>query len=227
MMEVSNKFIATLLILTIAISLAGTMVSLNKIGKLGYSITGMAVNTTIGVARLYVGALTELTNQIPTIDWGTGFVNSTFANNCTMDSEGNMTGCVAFTPVYEGFLLENTGNRPLSVNFTSDKNASTFINGTNPSFQLKVTPNSVAQQNNESGGTIDSAPSCGNAWNPSDYTEINTSGWYLCGNSTDYPFSFAASVDAAVVDLLVRVPETSPPGQKNATLTFIGTSPGP
>ncbi len=226
-MQISNKTIAVLMALTIMASLAGTLVSLNKIGKVGFSITGMAVNTTYGVARLYVGALTELTNQVPTIDWGSGYVNSSFGNNCTMDSEGNMSGCVSFTPVYYGFLLENTGNRPLSVNFTSDKNATDFINGTDPSFQLKVTPNSVRQQANESTSTLDIATSCGNAWYPSTYTEVNTSGWYLCGNETAYPFSFAANIDAAVVDLLVRVPETSPPGQKNATLTFIGTSPGP
>jgi hypothetical protein len=225
MMEVSNKLIATLLVVTLAVSLAGTMVSLNKVGKLGYSITGMAVNTTIGIARLYVGALTELTNQITTIDWGTGFVNATFGSNCTMDSEGNLTGCVAFTPVYEGFLLENTGNKVLSVNYTCDKNASTFINGTDPLFQLKVTPNSVAQQNNESVPSIDTTASCGNAWTPSTYTDVTIAGGYLCGDSTTYPLLFQANQDAAVVDLLVRVPETSPPGQKNATFIFTGTSP--
>lgn len=224
-MEVSNKTIATLLLLAICISLAGTFVSLNRIGDLGFPLTGMVSNRSQGRARLYVGAVTELTNQIPTIDWGTGYVNSTYTN-CTMDSEGNLAGCVSFLPVYEGFLLENTGNKRLSVNFTSDKNASTFINGTAPSFQLKVTPNSVAQQFNESIPAVDNEPSCSYGWYPNGtYLDVTTNGWYLCGNETAFPFEFAAGKDAAVVDLLVRVPENAPTGQKNVTLTFLGTSP--
>ncbi|MBW2980530.1 hypothetical protein KY360_03875 [Candidatus Woesearchaeota archaeon] len=225
-MEVSNKLVATLLLLTIVISLAGTLVSLNKVGKLGFTITGMAVNTSRGVARLYVGALTELTNQVPTIDWGTGYVNSTFGSNCTMDSEGNLTGCVAFSPVYEGFLLENTGNKRLSVNFTSDKNASTFINGTDPLFQLKATPNFIAQQDNESIPAVDNEPSCNYGWYPNGtYLDVTTGGWYLCGNETEYPLHFGAGKDAVVIDLKVRVPEDATTGAKNATLTFLGTSP--
>ncbi|MFC1705061.1 hypothetical protein ACFLZ6_01890 [Nanoarchaeota archaeon] len=222
-MEVSNKTIAALLLVAIAVSLTGTFVSLNKVGKVDFPITGMASNRSQGKARLYVGALTELTNQVPTIDWGTGYVNSTFTN-CTMDSEGNLTGCVSFTPVYEGFLLENTGNKALSVNFTSDKNATDFINGTAPSFQLKMTPNSIRQQANESIVVLDNAASCGDNWYPSTYTEVNVTGWFLCGNETEYPFNFQTNQDAAVVDLLVRVPENSPTGQKNVTLTFTGTS---
>ncbi|MBW2984268.1 hypothetical protein KY361_04085 [Candidatus Woesearchaeota archaeon] len=222
-MEVSNKTIATLLLLAIVISLAGTLVSLNKIGRLGFSITGMAINTSTGTAQLTVGVLTELTNQIPTINWGTGYVAGN-ATDCTMDSEGTFSGCVGFTPQYEGFLLENTGNVNLSVNYTSDKNASEFINGTSPLFQLKVNENSVEQQNNET-SALDSVASCGGAWTPGTYTDVTKSGSYLCGDSTTYPLSSEADKDAAVVDIKVRVPEDAPTGTKTAVLTFTGTSP--
>ena len=222
-MEVSNKIIVALLLATMAVSLAGTLVSLNKIGKLGFSITGMAVNTSTGVAQLYVGTLTELTNQYPTIDWGSGFVNGSFTN-CTMDSEGNLIGCIAFTAQTSGFLLENTGNTDMSVNYSSTKNATDFINGTNPSFQLKVSPNSVEQQSGET-STLDTTASCGNVWTPSTYTEVTTGGSYLCGNATTYPLESEGDRDAAVVDIKVRVPEDSPVGQKTVTITFTGFSP--
>lgn len=223
-MEVSNKIIAVLLVLAIGVSLTGTLVSLNKIGRYGFSITGMAVNTSTGVAQLTIGVITELTNQVPTIDWGNGFVNGSYTN-CTMDSEGNLSGgCVGFSSQSSGFLLENTGNTLMSVNFTSDKNASVFINGTNPSFQLKVSPNSIEGQSGESSAQ-DTTPSCGNAWTPSSYTEVNLTGSYLCGNSTTYPFDYEGTKDATVVDLVVRVPENSPAGAKQVTITFTGVSP--
>ena len=223
-MEISNKTVATLLLLAIAVSLAGTLVSLNKIGRLGISITGMPVDASTGIAQLQVSVATELTNQYPTINWGNGYVNATY-NNCTMDSEGNLTGCVDFSAVSSGFLLENTGNTNLSVNYTSDKNASAFINGTDPSFQLKVNENSVEGQSGES-SPLDTVASCGGAWTPSTYTEVTISGSYLCGNATTYPLSPASDRDSVVVDLKVRVPEDSPAtGQKTATITFTGTSP--
>jgi len=222
-MDISNKTLAVLLVAVMFVSLGGTLISLERMGKAGIAITGRATDTDTGVAQLELTSVTELTNHVPAINWGSGYVDSAYTN-CTMDSEGNLgSGCVSFTSQSNGFLLENTGNTNLSVNYTSDKDATTFIGGTNSKFQLKVNENSVEGQSGEN-STQDTVASCGGAWTPATYTDITTGGSYLCGSGSSYPLSFEASEDAAVVDIRVVVPEDAPLGQKNATLTFTGTS---
>jgi len=199
-----------------------TVINISQIQQLGTSITGKVVNTSTGTVQLEILTLTELTNQVPIIDWGSGFVSG--ATNCTLDSDGTFgLGCQSFTTVNDGFLLENTGNTNLSVNFTSNKNATTFINGTNPEFQYKVSPNSIEGQSGEN-STLDSVVSCENNWSTSVYLDINNSGSVICGNSTFFPLSFQATKDAAVFDVRVVIPEDAPQGPKTATLTFFGTS---
>ena len=220
MADLSNKTLATIMAVALGIFLVGVVLNTTIPGGL-LRITGKAT----GTAQLTITSVTELTNQVSSINWGSGYVNASY-NNCTMDSEGTLgAGCVTFTAQTSGFLMENTGNTNLSVNYTSDSAAAAFIGGTNPEFQLKVSPNSVEGQSGESSAT-DTVTSCVNNWSPGTYTDITTAGTYMCGNSTAAGrlFRFEGDRDAAVVDIRVVIPEDAPIEAKSATLTFNGAS---
>lgn len=221
MADLSNNSLALILVVSVAVFLIGVYVSVSHSDD-NY-LTGYAVSTKTGQAQLTVTSVTELTNQMTSMNWGSGYINQSY-DNCTIDSENNVgVGCSQFSAVSTGFLLENTGNTNVSVNYSSNKDAASFIGGTGPEFKIKISPNSVESQSGES-SNADSAASCENGWSPSSYTEVTTGGSFLCGSISTYPFSFEAHRDAAVVDVKLVIPEDAAIEAKTATLTFNAVS---
>ena len=238
MMKLSNKSIFAILAVTLVITIAGTLVNLSKIYDFGYlGLTGSAVSTDQGNATITITQQTSITNNFNDIQFGSGYVNSS-CTVCNMDSNGsgNFGCCGTFnwtrgssTPHnFSGFLLENTGNINLSLNYTCAGNctAAQFIGGTSPAFQIRATTNFNSQQSGES-GTTDTSASCGGATtngllNLSTYTGVTAAGDFICGNSTTYPLSFLSGNDAIVIDLNVSIPEDAPGGggQKITYFTF-------
>jgi hypothetical protein len=230
----SNKTILLLLAVALGLTILSTAVTMSKLSelKVGYNVfTGAAIDTASGISTLTIQQSTSVTNNHPTINFGSGFVNGT-CSVCNMDSNGifNATCCVNFNSTNNrGFLIENTGNINISVNYTCSGscNGTSFVNGTNPGFQLKLTANSAAGQTGEQ-GTTDTVVSCGNSpgLNFTTYKEVSNNGEWLCGtnltNNTFDQLSFEASNDAFVVDLNVSIPEDALSGglQKTATFTF-------
>ena len=129
----------------------------------------------------------------------------------------------------KGFLLENTGNTNLSVNYTCVGNCTGVLfvgGGTNPKFEIKTTANSVGgpTQTGET-STADTVASCVgfgfNGYNFTTYKDVSANGDWLCGNNTNFPLDFTDTQDAFVVDLNVSVPVDAPTGsQKSAIFTF-------
>jgi len=226
-MKQQDKLIVGLLMAAIVVSLVGALVSLNKIGEMKVAITGGAATSSTGTANLTISAQTEITNQNESINWGTGYVNGSHTN-CTMTSEGEMEGCIDFTNQSNGFLLENTGNYNISVNYTVDLAAAGFIGGSNPDpeFQIRVMNNSVAQQGDDS--SVDTVASClgSGGWNISSYTNVTTDGDWLCGNLTTYSLSPSNDQDAGVVHIRVLIPANAGQGAKGVNFTFGAGSSG-
>ena len=241
MVNISNKTIAVLLLLVLAITISGTFVSISRLLSFQESdwITGAAVNTTTGTSTITVLSITQITNRVSNISFGTGYVNETNGTavcpSCNMDTitgilAGNRSCCALFNNVTQGFLLENTGTENMSVNVSCSGscNSSDFINGTSPLFQFKMTNGSDAL-NNSADSVVDTSPSCGNGWNYSEWTNVNASNFDLCGTSgaTLYPFEKNSSADAAVFDIKVKIPPDSRTNAlQTATFTFSGTSAG-
>jgi hypothetical protein len=237
--------------LVIAIALAVFTSFLNLPGLSGeFTVTGAATSSAMGVSNLTISGLTSITNNVRSIEFGSGFVDDG-CTSCVMDSNGqhNQTGlcCLGFFNTSSGFLLENTGNTNLSVNYTCSGSctAEDFIGGTDPEFKLKVTSNYLAEQSGET--TADTTASCGllvndvqyYGWNISDspgtdlttpeatYIDISTGGSWLCGNMTNFPLNSTDVSDAAVIDINVSIPADAPAGDlKTATFTFNAMSSG-
>lgn len=130
--EISNKTLAILLVGAIVISLGGTLISLNKLGKVRtVTITGLApgdVNRTEGNVSLTISDITWINFSVATCNFGAGYVRQ---NTCTLNSSGYEdigNGCspewatsnVCTVPLE----IRNIGNNNVSLNISWQSNDS-------------------------------------------------------------------------------------------------------
>lgn len=249
-MKLTDKSIVYILSAALLLSLAGIIFNLNQLGGIyGLGLlTGAATDSGTGTSTITISSSTSITNHVISIAFGSGFVNAS-CTECMMDSNGfhNQTGncCRGFNNVSSGFLLENTGNVNLSVNYSCSGSCTygTFIGGTGQrGFQLKATPNNAAGQSGET-GAADSVASCAGlmflGWNITStdygitnrpqarYYNVTSLGAYLCGNGSAYPLDFTDTQDAGVIDINISIPSDAATGsEKTATFTFTGHSSG-
>ena len=237
----TNRTAVLFLLTTIVLMTGVTVVLLNVKTYSGLSsITGLATDSGTGTSTLTISQSTSITSQVSSIAFGSGYVNSS-CTACVMDSNNNHNQttagtdfcCITFENVKSGFLLENTGNVNLSINYSCSGScdSTAFIGGTSPFLGIKVTNNSNADQTGETGAT-DSVDSCvsdgaGTINNTDDYQNVTPSGWWLCGNYTKYSLDFADASDALVIDLNVSIPvDVTTGAEKTATFTFKGLATG-
>lgn len=129
--DISNKALVALLVAAIAVSLVGTMVSINRIGKLGIPI--LTARATEGVVKLNITEDITIDVTQPTINFGSGNPKAIY-NNCTLSSnDTSVPACwdnsTAYSP--SSFEIENEGSIPVDITIDSAKNTSdNFIGGT-------------------------------------------------------------------------------------------------
>jgi len=128
-MKKDNLFF-TLSIFIFIFSLYLLSQALNSLDK---TVTGSSVEGLINVT-IERAALVNFT--IDNIDWGSGYVYAN-ASSASLDTLGNVANGT-WDVVGSGFVIENIGNVNLTLNFSSLKNASTFLGGTNPSYKYII-----------------------------------------------------------------------------------------
>ena len=217
-MDFSNKTLALLLVVTLVISMTGTLLSLNRLESFNYNplqVSGR-LGSDIGNVTLQINQSASLIFQINTINFGSGLVNASGGFvNCTLNSEGIVqyvpANCVGFNNVTQGLVLMNDGNRNLSVTLQSNVNSSDFIGGIvggGPQFAWNIT-------NNETGACQTGLFKYNATWQPVNKTpDVVT----IC---TD--MNWQDSADTFLIHVQVRIPGDSFGGQRNATFTATGT----
>ena len=249
LMLISPKTMIVFLVIALIFTLTSTFLNIHKISFFNNLVTGQATNTTVGTATLTVSSATALSLKVSSIAFGSGFVNTTTAacTYCNTDTEfgptsGNDSCCGQFNNVTAGFLVENTGNENVTLNFTcaGSCTAAAFINGTSPSFQFKITnaTNGIyggkGKGSNSTGDSVnDTLPSCGSgngsSFNYSSWTNMGASSFNLCGKdgTTEYYFGSAGVRDAFVMDLKIQIPSDALTSSvQTATITFAAASAG-
>ncbi len=103
-----------------------------------------------------------------------------------------------------GFLVQNQGNINVSINISSDKNASAFIGGTSPKFQM-------FGAENETGA-------CAGSGVNASMQDLGATGRILCPS-----LRFTDSSDTIWGYILIRIDSDSPPRTNKAVLTFTST----
>ena len=248
-MSMSHKTMVVFLLIAFAFTMTSVVLNFHKIAPFGNLITGQATNTTVGTATLTVSSATALSLKVSSIAFGSGYVNATtvacercFTDTVTGHLPGNESCCSRFNNVTAGFVVENTGNENMTINFTcaGSCTAAAFINGSNPTFQFSIlnASNGIygnkGKGSNSTGDSVnDTLPSCGSgggsSFNYSSWTNMGASTFNLCGKdgTTEYYFGSAGVRDAFVMDIRLVVPDDAVTASaKTATITFGGQSAG-
>ena len=139
MTDVTNRTIAALLFVAMAVTVFSTAITLNKLNDVSeFGLTGFAVSPN-ATARLNISALTSIRFTVDVIDWENGTVNTSAGNpQCNLTtsgySDGAYVGCIGFAdPRPNDFVLKNDGNQDVEILVELTEPSNTWIGG-NPAF---------------------------------------------------------------------------------------------
>ncbi len=219
MVEISNRTLAVLLVVAMVVSVGGALINISKLTELTRIISFPPISgfvTTLGTVNMTLTSNVEINLSTYQVEFGPGYVSGgqDAARLNTTDSwrgKENWTNATNYNFNPSNITIENTGNRNASVNFTSDRAAAAFIGGgvgaiPDPSFQYKGTNKNSGSCSTQTAGVNLTAV----------YTEISSS----VANDVCKCMRFEDGNDEIYLDVQVIVPQDSPIGQHNATLTF-------
>lgn len=211
MTEVTNRTVAALLFVAMAVTVFSTAITLNKLNNVqGGSITGFITNPN-ATAKLNISSTTSIKFTNAVVDWSNGTVNTLGGNlQCNLTTNGwgtGYSGCTGFANPAPGDLtLENDGNQNVQVQVELTKGAAGWIGGTSPNMYFKSF-SSATRAGCQSGAQATST------------TITNTSQKIACGNLT-YP----DTQDHLNISLMVTVPSDANVGQKTVDLIATATA---
>jgi hypothetical protein len=213
-MELNNKSLAVFLLAAVVVSIGGTILSLNRMGSIHYT-TGYA-STDYGTATLFINSSTEIYFSIDSIDWGSGFVNSTSGAemNCTLNTNNYKSiGCIGFTQNNIGLELTNDGNTIPQVRLWSNAGGIDMFGD----YTLEDPDYGNSQLKYK---VSDAAPgSCQSEYDPIEYTDVNTTnpGTLICDGMNFH------DNDTIRIDVLVNFIYLTSTGEKEAVFTAQAT----
>jgi hypothetical protein len=205
-MDISNKFLAFLLVIAIIVTLVGAWYSVDKINSLAL-ITGYGTEGYLNVTITNYSAINLTATDC---DFGSGYVLSNassakLASNGTVeDWNGAGTGT--------SMRIQNDGNKNVSVNVSSGKTAATFFGGgTSPSVKVWSFNNTGIDETG-----------CWSGWVDYTGTEMDTSQITICTNLVTG--SGVSGDDIMYAGCYLSVPNDAPTGAKTDVWTFTGTT---
>lgn len=209
-MDLSNKFLAWLLVIAILITLIGTIYSVNRINRLS-SITGYGIQ---GYVNVSITQWVMLNITQPDCNFGSGYVTPPYAyailhpgasgGGCgEPDTKNNWTNTTAYNP--DCMVVRNDGNVKIKVDVSSGKNATIFIGGTDPEYK-------VWSLNKEDGACESGAVSFPGI-------EMNASNKTICSSLKP-----GDANDELYVGCYLKIPDNAAPAAKADTWTFTATA---
>lgn len=185
--EISNKSLASLLVIAIAVSVLGTLISLDKISGL-HGITGATTDTKTGGVNVTISSATAVNfSGYAGMNFGTGYVNSG-STKCSLSSLGNSGSCTGFS-TKSHWNITNTGNENVNLSVTQTLTEATIGGGATYKFK-------VAEHGTD----------CKTALRPLAFntTVPGSSKYTLCNN-----FTSQDAVDYLLFDINITITETS------------------
>ncbi|MFH1173881.1 MAG: hypothetical protein V1725_01985 [archaeon] len=210
-MDVSNKTLAIFLVAAIVVSIAGTFVSLNRLGKMG-GMTGYALDDT-GLANLSIStsASIRFEDGFNTTDFGTGSIPNASSVCFLSTTAGPTAECSGFA---QGgpLIIENDGNVNLTnVSLNSTNSAAAFIGSCGsftPEFLWNFTQNESTSCN-------------AGYWAAGDYMAVNTTLMSICEGANAY--NYVEDHDSIRIDFLLNISSDCTPGAKTNIINLVGT----
>lgn len=162
---------------------------------------GAADTATINVT---VAPYLAINFSTASINWSSGRVTGG-SSNATLNTAGGANNVTNgnWTGNTDGLVIENVGNIIANLSFKAGKNASTFLGGTNPSYQFNVT-------NKEGNSCVRNSSAFGF------FIDVNTTGdgTFVCDI-----FNFTTTNNSIRVDLRLVIPSDSFIGALSDTIT--------
>lgn len=232
MQQISNKTLTFLLLVAIVVSIAGTIISINRINQLILQapiITGMATPTGTGQVNVTIASTTSITATDPAIQFGSCSPPITYgcnvSSNYTTDATFGCTCAGGSNP--DNITIKNDGNKHVNVSVKIGTLAKTFIGGT-------IGGNGQADMWIVVRNSTD-APGCLNVTEISVPTgfDLNTGmqhDWKNLSSTTEYyplchNLTYGSTTNSIYVFAKLFVPANAPPGSnKTTTLTFSATN---
>jgi hypothetical protein len=221
--DISNKMLSIFLFIAIAVSLAGFMLSLNKID----AFSGRATANDFGAANFTINSSVSVVFTQNIIDFGTGVVNSSGSHNCTLNSSGpgmldgaanpiSGPNCIGFNATIDPLRIQNQGTQNVTLNVSFNSTPAAYIGGTSPFMAFAVTWNETG--------------ACGNvSTSGADYfnavmTSITaaSTNMSVC-NSTQ--FGWTSGNRTLNLDMGIRIPQNAPPGARKLVVTAFASNP--
>lgn len=189
-----NNLLMIVAIVAVGVALINLGITINKIGDIK-ELTGYA--TGVGEANVTIISAASVSFITSSVDWAYGLVNEVpvFAY---MDTEGHVVDG-NWTNVTQGLTLQNDGNCNVTFNISTDT-AATFIGGTGPWYQIKLSDNET--------------DSCGGFNSLSAYTNTTGSAQQACAN-----LSYDTGRNTMDIDINITIPEDAVAEAKGTLLT--------
>jgi hypothetical protein len=202
----SDNLLLIIAVIAVTVSIMGAGLTYNYLNSFRNKLTGFA---TTGIVNLSVESVMSINFTTSIINWGSGRVNDGQAN-ATLDTSrsgstnvtnGNWTGNTA------GFVVENIGNKNVTMNISFGKDAAGLLGGGSPRYQYNVTNNEgIGGCLNSTGGTDDLVLGT--------FMTANTTITSVCPK-----FLYDDTRDVIRVDLKLVIPSDSKTGTLTDTIT--------
>jgi hypothetical protein len=215
--RLSNKTIATLLVIAMVISLTGTFFAIKGISSVTNIITGTATTGT-GQADVNITSVTSITLTQTKVDFSSGYRNESvlaLASQCNLSSNDfTVPSCWINTTAYSprDIVLENNGNRYVSITINSTNYSSAFS-----TCSVRTTIDSGSSNYTFKGLASSEAGACSLNLNTTELM-FNNSDQQLCSN-----LSYADSTDSINITISLKVP-AGPLGNCSNAIDFEATT---
>ena len=221
--ETLNRTLILVLVATIVMSIAGTIISVNRVNQLIPLITGFATTTT-GMVNVTLANVNSIAISDSQINFGSCAPSG--SSGCNVTSNSSVADCGCTNGIWpDNITVRNDGNTNINVSVKTNVIASTLIGGADPYGPLFMF--SVRNSSNTPGCfnvTGSSVPSGfdgakGMQWDWANLTVANTE-YLACQNLTP-----TANAQSFYLFAKIFIPADAP--QKtgaNATLTLTATN---
>jgi hypothetical protein len=219
--DITNKTLVFLVSFSMIMTVTATLIFLQKTENLKQnvpeSITGLQVfssnATDTAKARINITAQISINWTGYYLDWGTG---EAAIDPCELNTRQGIPtpeNCTGFNNLTTPLILENTGNKKMTLNMSVDMDAAGLINGTNPKFQWWWEENET--------GSCTSAIGAGSGYGLQQndtWYDVTTTPQLICPY-----FQSAEASDALNMHVRLILPMDAMTGDRNATFTATAT----
>ena len=203
----TDNILLIVAVIAVVISIVGAGITYNYLTAFRNKLTGFA--TEGGMVNLSVESTIAINFTYNMINWSNGSVDTgkSYALLDTTNQTGAEVTDGSWTGVHTGLVIENIGNKNVTLDLISSKDNETMIGGTDPQFAWWISNNDT-----DVSCKFGDGGEANNTWYP-----VNTSGpdgSRIC----DY-FYFESDRDQIEIDFFVRIPDDSITGDTGSTIT--------